>query len=65
MRNLFNQFLNYLQLLPKACLEIKTLKHLLESDNFLFVKRFPPGHFHSPVPDVTEMRQGIASGLNT
>jgi len=33
------------------------LRRLLGSDNFAFVRDYPPGHFYSPIPDLRELRQ--------
>ena len=33
------------------------LQGLLGSDNFAFVKDYPPGHFYSPIPDLRELRE--------
>jgi hypothetical protein len=33
------------------------LRGLLGSDNFAFVRDYPPGHFYSPIPDLGELRE--------
>lgn len=33
------------------------LRGLLGSDNFAFVRDYPPGHFYSPIPDLRELRE--------
>lgn len=33
------------------------LRGLLGSENFAFVRDFPPGHFYSPIPDLGELRE--------
>jgi predicted O-methyltransferase YrrM len=33
------------------------LRVLLGSENFAFVRDYPPGHFYSPIPDLRELRE--------
>lgn len=33
------------------------MRELMECDNFVFIRDFPPGHFYSPLPDLREVRQ--------
>ena len=33
------------------------LRGLLGSDNFAFVRDYPPGHFYSPIPDLHQLRE--------
>ena len=33
------------------------LRALLDSENFAFVRDYPPGHFYSPIPDLRELRE--------
>lgn len=37
------------------------LRGVLDSDNFAFVRDFPPGHFYSPLPDLAEVLQNAAA----
>ena len=40
------------------------VRSLLNSENYIYVRDFPPGHFYSPLPDLPEVRRTSASVFN-
>jgi predicted O-methyltransferase YrrM len=46
-----------LSLLKKLWQNRVAVRGILESDGFIFVRDFPPGHFYSPVPNLSEIQR--------
>lgn len=47
-----DQLLKYIKLFVNLYKERDTIQKLLESKNIAFIKFAPPGHYHSPIPDI-------------
>jgi len=39
----------------------RTVRAMLETDNYIFVRDFPPGHFYSPLPDLSTVPAALQS----
>lgn len=62
--NFVQQMGRNVTLLKRAWNNKAALRTLLSSENFVFVRDYPPGHFYSPLPDLGELREHARTSRN-
>lgn len=57
--NIRGGFVGNFGLLKKCWAYRRQIRALLSSESYIFVRDFPPGHFYSPLPDLSGLREHV------